>query len=144
MDSIEKVLESWEKDSVVDITEPSKELVKIPLLHSKYLNVLTRSKLASKKAQFDYLQLKKKKWEYYTGKLSQDELKEFGWEPFPFTLKSDINLYLESDADLIKLLQKKIIHDEIVSVVEAIMTELKSRTFQLRDVIGWEKFINGV
>ena len=144
MDSIEKVLESWEKDSVVDITEPSKELVKIPLLHSKYLNVLTRSKLASKKAQFDFLQLKKKKWEYYTGKLSQDELKEFGWEPFPFTLKSDINLYLESDVDLIKLLQKKIIHDEIVSVVEAIMTELKSRTFQLRDVIGWEKFINGV
>ena len=127
MDSIEKVLESWEKDSVVDITEPSRELVKIPLLHSKYLNVLTRSKLASKKAQFDYLQLKKKKWEYYTGKLSQDELKEFGWEPFPFTLKSDINLYLESDVDLIKLLQKKIIHDEIVSVVEAIMTELKSR-----------------
>jgi len=144
MDSIEKVLESWEKDSVVDITEPSRELVRIPLLHSKYLNVLTRSKLASKKAQFDYLQLKKKKWEYYTGKLSQDELKEFGWEPFPFTLKSDINLYLESDVDLIKLLQKKIIHDEIVSVVEAIMTELKSRTFQLRDVIGWEKFINGV
>ena len=144
MDSIEKVLESWEKDSIVDITEPSRELVKIPLLHSKYLNVLTRSKLASKKAQFDFLQLKKKKWEYYTGKLSQDELKEFGWEPFPFTLKSDINLYLESDADLIKLLQKKIIHDEIVSVVEAIMTELKSRTFQLRDVIGWEKFINGV
>ena len=144
MDSIEKVLESWEKDSVVDITEPSRELIRIPLLHSKYLNVLTRSKLASKKAQFDYLQLKKKKWEYYTGKLSQDELKEFGWEPFPFTLKSDINLYLESDVDLIKLLQKKIIHDEIVSVVEAIMTELKSRTFQLRDVIGWEKFINGV
>ena len=144
MDSIEKVLESWEKDSVVDITEPSRELVKIPLLHSKYLNVLTRSKLASKKAQFDYLQLKKKKWEYYTGKLSQDELKEFGWEPFPFTLKSDINLYLESDVDLIKLLQKKIIHDEIVSVVEAIMTELKSRTFQLRDFISWERFIQGV
>ena len=81
---------------------------------------------------------------FRSGKLSQDELKELGWEPFPFTLKSDINLYLESDADLIKLLQKKIIHDEIVSVVEAIMTELKSRTFQLRDVIGWEKFINGV
>jgi len=128
----------------VDSTEPSRELLRIPLLHSKYLNTLTRSKLLSKKAHFDYLQLKKKKWEYYTGKLSQDELKEFGWEPFPFTLKSDINLYLESDADLIKLLQKKIIHDEIVSVVEAIMTELKSRTFQLRDVIGWEKFINGV
>ena len=144
MDTIEKVLESWEKDSQIDQTEPSKEILKIPLLHSKYLNVLTRSKLASKKSQFDYLQLKKKKWEYYTGKLSKDELDEYGWEPFPFTLKSDINLYLESDPDLIALLKKKIIHDEIVSVVESILSELKSRTFQLRDFISWEKFINGV
>lgn len=144
MDTIEKVLESWEKDSHIDQTEPSKELLRIPLLHSKYLNVLTRSKLASKKAQFDYLQLKKKKWEYYTGKLSKDELDELGWEPFPFTLKSDINLYIESDVDLIALLKKKIIHDEIISVAEAILSELKSRTFQLRDFISWEKFINGV
>lgn len=144
MDTIEKVLESWEKDAVVDQTEPSKELLKIPLLHSKYLNVLTRSKLSSKKAQFDYVQLKKKKWEYYTGKLDQDELNRLGWEPFPFVLKTDINLYLESDADLVALLKKKIIHDEIVSVAESILSELKSRTFQLRDFISWEKFINGV
>lgn len=144
MDTIEKVLECWEKDAIVDQTEPSKELLRIPLLHSKYLNTLTRSKLASKKAHFDYLQLKKKKWEYYSGKLSKEELDSLGWEPFPFTLKSDINLYIESDSDLIKLLQKKIVHDEIISVVESILSELKSRTFQLRDFISWEKFINGV
>ena len=143
MENLEQVLENWEKDSVIDQTEPARELIRIPLLHSKYLNVLTKSKLASKKAHFDYLQMKKKKWEYYTGKLSQDELDEYRWEPFPFTLKSDINLYIESDPDLIKLLQKKIVHDEIVSVIEAIMSELKSRTFQLRDVITWERFING-
>ena len=143
MENLEQILENWEKDSVIDQTEPSREIIRIPLLHSKYLNVLTKSKLASKKAHFDYLQLKKKKWEYYTGKLSQDELDDYGWEPFHFTLKSDINLYIESDPDLIKLLQKKIVHDEIVSVIEAIMSELKSRTFQLRDVITWERFING-
>ena len=144
MDSIEKVLESWEKDSVVDITEPSRELIRIPLLHSKYLNALTRSKMSSKKAHFDYLQMKKVKWEYYTGKLSRDDLEKYGWEPFPFVLKSDINLYIESDEDLITLMKKKIVHDEIISVVEAILSELKSRTFQLRDFISWEKFINGV
>jgi hypothetical protein len=143
MDTIEKILESWEKDSVIDQTEPSKELIRIPILHSKYLNILTKSKLASKKAQFDYVQMKKKKWEYYNGKMSEDELKDIGWEPFPFVLKSDINLYLESDSDLINLLKKKIIHDEIVSVSEAILSELKSRTFQLRDFISWERFIGG-
>lgn len=143
MDTIEKVLENWEKDSIIDQTQPSKELIRIPLLHSKYLNALTKSKLLSKKSHFDYLKLKKKKWEYYTGKLSKEELDELGWEPFPFVLKSDINLYIESDVDLINLLRKKIIHDEIISVSEAILSELKSRTFQLRDFISWEKFING-
>ena len=140
---LEKILEEWEKDAVIDQTEPSKELIRIPILHSKYINVLVKHKMASKKANFDYLKMRKMKWEYYTGKLSQEELEEHGWEPFPFTLKSDINTYLESDKDLIRLLEKKVYHDESVSVIEAILNELKQRTWQLRDFISWEKFING-
>ena len=143
MDTLDKILQNWEKDSVVDQTEPSKELLKIPLLHSKYLNSLTKQKIVSKKIYFDYLQLKKKKWEYYSGKMDQEELSERGWEPFQFTLKSDINLYIESDTDLIKILQKKVIYDEMISALESIMNELKQRTWQLRDYISWEKFING-
>lgn len=143
MDTLEKILHNWEKDSNIDQTEPSKELLKIPLLHSKYLNSLTKQKIISKKIYFDYLQLKKKKWEYYSGKMDQEELMERGWEPFQFTLKSDINLYIESDSDLIKILQKKVICDEMISALESIMNELKQRTWQLRDYISWEKFING-
>ena len=99
--------------------------------------------MAAKKANFDYLRMRKVKWEYYTGKLSKEELEQYGWEPFQFTLKSDISTYLESDTDLIKLLEKKIYHEESVSVVEAIMSELKQRTWQLRDFITWERFIGG-
>ena len=87
--------------------------------------------------------MRKLKTEYYSGKLSQEELDEYGWEPFPFTLKSEMNTYLESDKDLIKLLEKKVYHDESISVIEAIMSELKQRTWQLRDFISWEKFVNG-
>ena len=140
---LEKILSEWEKDAVIDQTEPSKELIRIPLLHSKYLNYLTKHKLASKKSNFDYLRMRKIKWEYYTGKLSQEELNEYGWEPFQFTLKSDISTYLESDKDLIKLLERKVYHDESISVVESILGELKQRTWQLRDFISWEKFIGG-
>jgi len=75
--------------------------------------------------------------------MSQEELEERKWEPFRYTLKSDINLYLEADNDLIKLLEKKIYHKEIVSVLESILSELKSRTYQLRDFIAYERFING-
>lgn len=140
---LEKILEEWEKDAVIDQTEPSKELIRIPILHSKYINVLVKHKMASKKVNFDYLKMRKLKWEYYTGKLSQEELESNGWEPFPFTLKSDINTYLESDKDLIRLLERKVYHDESVSAVEAILNELRQRTWQLRDFISWEKFVNG-
>ena len=143
METLEQILKMWESDAVIDQTEPSKELLKIPKLHSKYLGVLTKHKIASKKAHFDYLRMRKTKTEYFTGKLSQEELEENGWEPFQFVLKSDLNIYLESDKDLIKLLEKKVYHDECVSVVESIMNELKQRTWQLRDFISWEKFIGG-
>lgn len=143
METLEQILKLWETDSIVDQTEPSKELLRIPVLHSKYLGILTRHKVASKKAHFDYLRMRKIKWEYFTGKLSQEELEQYGWEPFQFALKSDISTYMEADKDLIRLLEKKVYHDECVSVIEAIMNELKQRTWQLRDFISWEKFING-
>ena len=143
MENLEQILKYWESDSIMDQTEPSKELLRIPLLHSKYLNILTKHKIASKKAHFDYLRMRKIKWEYFTGKMSKEELDEYGWEPFQFALKSDINTYLEADGDLIKLLEKKVYHEEAISVIESIMSELKQRTWQLRDFISWEKFVNG-
>jgi hypothetical protein len=143
MENLEQVLKMWETDAEIDQTEPGKELLKIPKLHNKFLTIMSRHKLISKKVNFDYLRMRKIKWEYYTGKLSQEELQERGWEPFQLRLKTDISHYLESDPDLIKLLEKKIYHEEIVSVIEAILSELKSRTFQLRDYIAYERFISG-
>ena len=143
MENLEQILKYWDADSNMDQTEPSKELLRIPILHSKYLNILTKHKIASKKAHFDYLRMRKIKWEYFTGKMSKEELDDYGWEPFQFALKSDINTYLEADSDLIKLLEKKVYHEEAISVIESIMSELKQRTWQLRDFISWEKFVNG-
>jgi hypothetical protein len=143
METLEQVLKMWDSDSVIDRTEPSKELLNIPKYHSKYLAILTKHKIATKKAHFDYLRMRKVKWEYFTGKMSKEELDEYGWEPFQFALKSDITTYLEADKDLIKLLEKKVYHEEVVSVIESIMNELKQRTWQLRDFISWEKFVAG-
>jgi hypothetical protein len=143
MENLEQVLKYWQQDTEIDQTEPGKELLKIPTLHNKYLSILTKHKIASKKAHFDYLRMRKVKWEYFTGKMSQEDLADYGWEPFQFTLKADITTYLEADNDLIKLLEKKVYHEEVVSVIESIMSELKQRTWQLRDFISWEKFIGG-
>ena len=143
MEKLEDILKYWNEDSEIDRTEPGRELIKIPKLHNKYLTILTKHRIASKKAHFDYLRMRKIKTDYYSGRLDEDDLEKYGWEPFAFVLKSDINTYLEADNDLIKLMEKKIYHEEVISVIESIMNELKQRTWQLRDFINWERFIGG-
>jgi len=143
METLEQILDLWRKDSEIDITEPSKEILNIPKIHNKFLTIMSKHRISSKKASFDYNKIKRLKWEYYTGKMSQEELTEQGWEPFRYTLKSDIATYLESDKDLITLLQKKIYHDECVSVCESVLKELNNRTWQLREHMQHERFIQG-
>jgi hypothetical protein len=144
MEKLEELLAMWAKDAEIDRTEPGKALIDIPKLHSKYLQILSKHRLLIKDAEFKYNKMKKLKWEYYTGKLDDDELKKRGWEPFPYIIKSELSTYLESDEDLNKYTASIIINKEIVDVCEAILKELNSRTFQLRDFIAWERFIQGV
>jgi len=144
MSKLDELLDMWAKDAEIDRTEPGKALLDIPKLHSKYLNILSSHRLSSRDAEFKYNRMKKIKWEYYTGKLDDDDLRKYGWEPFQFVLKSDITTYLDSDEDLNKYKAQKIMHDEIVEVCQSILKELNSRTFQLRDFIAWERFIQGI
>jgi hypothetical protein len=145
MENLEQIIKLWDQDSEIDSTEPGKELIKIPKLHNKYLKILINHRLASKKSNFDYLKLRKVKEEYYNGNLSQEELEQYGWEPFLLNIKTKqgIERYIDSDKELIRLLEKKLYHDEAVAACESIMQELKSRTYQLRDYISWERFIGG-
>jgi menaquinone-dependent protoporphyrinogen IX oxidase len=145
METIEDIIKNWDADSVIDSTEPGKELLKIPTLHNKYLKFLVKHKLAVKRLNFEYAKMRRIKEEYYNGSLSKEELDEYDWEPFLLNVKTKMGVekYLESDKDLIKILEKKIHHDEAVSICESILQELKSRTFQLRDYISWERFIGG-
>ena len=144
MTKLEELMNEWAKDSQIDRTEPGKALIDIPQLHSKYLNILSRHKLLCKEADFKYSRMKKIKWEYYTGKMGDDDLQKYGWSPFPFTITSEITPYMEADEDLNKFIASRMMHEEIVSCCELILKELHSRTFQLKSFIDWERFIQGV
>ena len=143
MSKLDDVLKMWADDSNIDRTEPGKALIDIPKLHSKYLNILSQHRLLVKDAEFKYNRMKKLKWEYYTGKLDEDELQKLGWEPFRFVLKSDISVYIDGDDDLNKLKRKKSYHEETAKYCENVMKELNARTYQLRAFMDWEKFIQG-
>jgi hypothetical protein len=143
--TIESLSNEWSQDSVIDQTEISKELSRIPNLHAKYLNILSHHNLIVKKLNYEYNLLKKVKTEYYMGELNNpDDLKEYEWEPFlKKVLRQDIPLYLDSDPDLNKILIKKTIHQEIVDYCERVIKELSSRTWQMKSIVDWERYIKG-
>jgi hypothetical protein len=86
----------------------------------------------------------KLKWEYYCGKLSEDQLKELGWEPFDLKiLRQDVDIYLDADKDLIELKNKMSIQEEKVDYLSSILKGITNRQFHIRDAISWRKFLNG-
>ena len=59
MKQLEELLELWRQDCDIDRTEPDRELLNIPKLHSKYLNILSRHRLLSKESEYKYKKIKK-------------------------------------------------------------------------------------
>jgi hypothetical protein len=133
-----------ERDMKVDDTQLDLESLKIPQLHNKYLNFLQEERFNLKKMGFDFSSLRRSKWEYYTGKISEEDLEEKGWEPFNLKiLKSDIDMYLDSDNDMILMKQKITYQEEKVFYLESIIKEISQRNWEIRNAIEWRKFVSG-
>lgn len=144
MSKLDDVLNEWAKDANIDEANISGELLNIPQLHSKYIRILNEHKLASIKSKFDYDKMKEIRSSYYLGHLDKETLDSYGWEQFDLEIrKAGLDRYINSDEFLIKILQKKAYHDQIVYTCESILNELKSRTWQMRCYIDHIKFLNG-
>ena len=91
----------------------------------------------------EYKQFYKLKHEYYTGKLSQEELNQYGWEQFQFILKGDLSVYIDSDKDLAQRLIKLQIQKEKVELLDSIIKTLNTRGFLIKNAIDFIKFSNG-
>lgn len=140
---LEQLITEWEKDAEIDRTEPAREIIRIPILHNKYNKYLMLHNLAVKRTIIELAGIRKLKWLYYNGKLSQQELADLGLEPFPFTLKSDLGVYMEADDDMAKMNRKKAYHEEASNFCQNVMKELNNRTWQLKEFMAWERFVSG-
>ena len=139
--NLEEIQNEWEKDSKIDRTELGEESIKIPALHSKYYQLYSRERLQLARLTETMKLLKKDKWDYYSGNLDMDELKDKGWEPFQLkVLKSDIQMYIDSDKDVIDSNLKVAYCKEKVDFLEAIIRTLNLRSYQINNAINWEKF----
>jgi hypothetical protein len=140
-DELKKMAEA---DAKIDGTELDIESIKIPQLHNKYLRLMQDEKLILRSMMSKQSTLYRMKWEYYTGKMSKEDLDHHGWEPFQLNiLKKDIDIYLDGDADL-NIMKDRIAYQEAkLAFLEEVIKELNSRAWKIKNAIEWRKFTSG-
>ena len=132
-------------DSKVDGTELDIESIKIPQLHNKYLNIYHDERLRLKQMRSQLKELMRDKWEYYSGKMSEEELSSRGWEPFQLkVLKSDLDRYIDADKSVMVENDKIAYQEEKVDYLQAVLKSITSRGWDIKNAIEWRKFINGI
>ena len=85
MISLTELQQKVKKDLKINDLQLDVESLRIPSLHSQYLQLLTEHSLAYKKARNELSIIRRNKWIYYSGKASEDVYKEKG--DFPIKLK---------------------------------------------------------
>lgn len=148
MYNIEKILEDWKSETEIDqlkLDESSRDTAK---LHAKYLEMLTKSKLEKRYFEAQLEMLQSKKYRYYMGRMSVDEVQRLGWDPDPTDgvkiMKGEVEHYFKEDKDLQDLSAKIDLVVEIISTLTEIMDTLKWRHQTIRNIIEWHKFTSGV
>jgi hypothetical protein len=127
----------WAADTKINELDLGREALKISELHAKYLNMLTATKMQSRRAYGKMLQYRRLKERYFLGLLSKDELASLGWEPYLFAkpLKAELDKILDADTDVLQEGDKVAYLDTMVYQLEQIMRSLNSRTFDVKNAI---------
>lgn len=141
-DDIRKMVE---KDMVIDDSELDLESLKIPQLHNKYLNLFHDERILLRKLEVNRRELIRDKWEYYSGKMSEEELNERGWQPFQLkVLKQDLDMYIQSDPDVTTIDDRITLQKEKVDYLASIVKSISGRGWEIKNAIEWRRFTSGV
>ena len=140
----EELQYQWTLDCVIDETELSQESIKIPQLHNKYLIFYSNEKLKLKEIKFLFSGLIKRKRDYYSGRMTAEELEMADWEPFQYKLlKADVQEYIDADENVIESKKLLSLQEEKVSYLESIVKSLTTRGYLIKNAIDWKRFTEG-
>lgn len=142
---LSEIQSEWEIDSKIDNLNLDGESLKVSRYHAKYLNLLTSTKLQLRKAESDYLRLHRNKAKFYRGEMSKEELEELEWTQYlgPKLLKADVSNMIETDDEIIRLVDKTEYLKTVILQLEQILKSLASRSFDIRNAIQWLQYTNG-
>ena len=140
----EEIQIAWTRDCEMDETELSQESIKIPQLHNKYLIFYSNEKLKFKEIKFLFSSLIKRKRDYYSGRMTEEELEAADWEPFRIKLlKADVQEYIDADENVIESKKLLALQEEKVNYLESIVKGLSTRGYLIKNAIDWKRFTEG-
>ena len=139
--NLDEIQTLWEEDSKIDEDELHTESTKVPSLHAKYYRILNSILLVKKIEENKFKQLKKEKWQYYTGKADPEVYID---KPFDHkVLRQDVDKYMDADEDLIKITSKIDYYQIMLNYLDSILKTINNRTYQIKNSIEWQQFIRG-
>ena len=146
----DNVKAEWQEDSQVDFQFKSKQYTEdlaqlslgIPYQHNKYLNYYNDFSTEKSALEFQYRIKVRDKREYYQGEADPEVYKE---KPFGQSIKTSekMRVYLEADEDLINIEMKIEFINKALFYLDNVLKMVSNRSFQIKNAIEWEKFING-
>ena len=145
---LKTILEMWSVDSIIEETSLDEASRQSPILHAKYLELHSLTRLRLKKAEQKQKILLKEKWLYYNGKMDHSEIIEKGWEPDPFNglkiLKGEMDYYYNSDPEIVASEEKVEYYKVLIQHLTEIVDTLKWRHQTIGNMIRWRQFESGI
>lgn len=145
---LDDVLEMWKKDSVIDEMNLDTSSLESAKLHSKYLELLSVTKLQLKKKEMEFKILLRDKWLWYNGKMSKADQDARGWGYDPLSglkiLKSEMDHFYNTDQH-IQAAQGQIEYlKTVIDTLTQILENIKWRHTQIKNAIEWRRFTSGM
>jgi hypothetical protein len=138
---IENILEHLEVDKKIDHTQLDTESLKIPEQAVKYQQLAHDEALRLRFLEKEYNVVKYNRWMYYTGKADPEV---YSKEPFDHkVLKSDINLFLDSDLILNEVQDRIVAQTEKLKLVVEAGKVMQNKSFNIKNALEHQKFMGG-
>lgn len=141
---IEQITQEWKSDCKIDDLNLDKENTRIPSLHSKYVGMMVDENKVLRKLLRDRSILRRLLRKYYLGEAEEAELEKLNREQFlRKILKNELNEYMETDEDMIKINAMISVLEEKVDVIKEIIRSINNRGYQLKNAIDWHRLTMG-
>ena len=118
------------------------ESYKNQLIKPKWLEYKTNYEQLLIMRKTDHQKMWREKWEYYGGKA---DAKVYAAKPFDIkVLKNDLQMYIQSDDEILELQNKISYYESIIKYIEGIIKSIDNRQWDIRNSQDCNKFEAGM